>query len=408
MPADWALGSVVVAIIALIISREPRLTMLMRTVIATCLQWLRPEWALCDSAVWDYLPNVCFHSHRNCSPNAPGHELFSKLSDTHSTENFFQYFSTLNAYQKKRVVKKPHNLDLMRKYFHTDVKTLLMCCMSTIDSTCIWQFYHDAYSNSYTFMFGKSFLVLKRHANYFEADVHAPCWNCDIVTRRTNIELERIILSGAPPWYQETLENKYGVTFSFPEPNARNMARAGWIIAIGLGDATALPYFATSFGDFRPLSPRFHHRGPGKGSYWEGCQYLQRFVYGQIGKAFRNLPENELVQDTNRALKAMLKAHTGTNTSELLKGTRLEGANLKGQYTARLDASDIEFAIDMFNSLDLNDSDTERLRGIILPILAGSLRGLHKVLQHLKSGSFQLRGNFNDVVVKNFPVFLGH
>lgn len=409
MSADWALGSLVVAIIALIISRELPLTMIMRTIIATCLQWLRFESAFCDSAVWDNLPDgSCFHSHRNCSPDAPGRALFSKLSDTHGTKEFLEYFSALSAYKDKRAVKKPLGLDLMRKYFHTDVKTLLLCCMSTIDHICTWQFRYDPHSNSYTFLFGKSFLVLKKHEKYFEADIHAPCRDCDIVTRRTKVELESIIISGSPPWYQEMVQNEHCVAFSFPQPDGRSMARAGWIIAIGLGDAKALPYFATSFGDFQPLYPISHHRGPGQGSYWKGCQYLLKFINGQIREAFPDDPHNELVQVTNKAIEGILKDHTGSATSHFINNTPLENAFRKGKYSDGLGVSDIEFAIDVFNSLYLERPQIDRLRRILLPVLAGSIRGLHKVLQHLNTHSFQLRGEFNDLVVENDPVFLGY
>lgn len=409
MSADWALGSLVVAIIALAISRELPLTMLTRTIIGTCLQWLRFESAFCDSAVWDNLPDgACFHSHRNCSPDAPGRALFSKLSDTHGTQDFLEYFSALSAYKDKRAVKKPLDLDLMRKYFHTDVKTLFLCCMSTIDQKCTWQFRYNPYSNSYTFLFGKSFLVLKKHAKYFEADIRVPCRDCDIVTRRTKVELESIIISGSPPWYQEMVENYYRVTFSFPQPDGKSMARAGWIIAIGLGDAKALPYFATSFGDFKPLSPIFHHRGPGQGSYGKGCQYLLKFICGQIAEAFPDDPYKELVQVTNKAIEGMLKDHTGSAISRFLNNTPLENAVGEGEYTGGLDVSDIEFAIDIFNSLYLERPQIDRLRGILLPVLAGSIRGLHHVLQHLNTHSFQLRGEFNDLVVENAPVFLGY
>ncbi|OQD98923.1 hypothetical protein PENSOL_c008G03731 [Penicillium solitum] len=186
------------------------------------------------------------------------------------------------------------------------------------------------------------------------------------------------------------------------------MARAGWIIAIGLGDAMALPYFATSFGDFQPLSPISHHRGPGQGSYWKGCQYLLKFINGQIREAFPDDPHKELVQVTNKAIEGMLKDHTGSAISRFINNTPLDNAVCKGKYTDGLGVSDIEFAIDVFNSLYLERPHIDRLRGILLPVLAGSIRGLHKVLQHLNTHSFQLRGEFNDLVVENDPVFLGY
>jgi hypothetical protein len=122
MPADWALGSLIIAVIALLISREFPMTLLMKTIIATCLRWFCFESALCDSAVWDDLPDAYFHSHQNCASDLPGGELFRKLPYSHRTENFLEYFSNLIACGKKRAVKKPQDLDLMRKYFHTDVK----------------------------------------------------------------------------------------------------------------------------------------------------------------------------------------------------------------------------------------------------------------------------------------------
>lgn len=405
MPADWALGSMVLAIIpilAISFKRE-----LWRIVIAKCLQWLCFESAYCDSVVWDRLDGGSpFHSHRHCSPNAPGREQFSTLLDTHNTEDFLQYFSELAIHKSEKPVKKPLGLDLTRKYFHTDVKTLLMCWMSTIDIHVrkTWQYHYDPRSDSYKFTLDKSFLNLKRRSNYFEGTICAPCYDCDIVTRRTKTELEHIIILGSPPWYREKLKNIHDVEFRFPETNNRNMARAGWIIAVGIGDADALPYFATSFGDFEPFGYR-HHRGPGSGSYWKGCQYLRKFVCSQIGKAF---PQNELVHVTNRAIKGMLKEHTGSITSGLLSSTPLEDAFLDGKYTERLRRDDIEFAINIFNSPQLEESDIRRLEEILLPVLAGAIRGLHEVLQHLNTHSFQLRGNFNVLALQDLPVFLAY
>lgn len=98
--ADWALGSLVVVIIPFLIDR--RLALLMRAVIATCLQWFRFRPAFCASAVCNGLPdNLILHSHRNCSPNAPGREHFSKLSDAHDLEEFLQYFSALRTHQTR-------------------------------------------------------------------------------------------------------------------------------------------------------------------------------------------------------------------------------------------------------------------------------------------------------------------
>lgn len=161
MSADWALGSLLVAIILFLI--DQRLALLMRRVIATCLQWFHFKPAYCASAVWNDLPdNLCFHFHRNCLYNPPGYESFSKLPDAHSFEDFLQYFSALRAHQKVRVVKKPVALDLMRTYFNTDFKTILMCFISTIhmkgSQNGYWEYRYDKFSKSYIFKFGKSFL----------------------------------------------------------------------------------------------------------------------------------------------------------------------------------------------------------------------------------------------------------
>ena len=102
----------------------------------------------------------------------------------------------------------------------------------------------------------------------------------------------------------------------------------------------------------------------------------------------------------------MLEEHTGSVTSTYLNHTPLEGAMCEGKYTKGLDASDIDFAISIFDRLILERPDIDRLQAIILPVLAGAIRGLHKVLQYLNHRNFQLRGDFNDLIAQNLPVFL--
>lgn len=290
------------------------------------------------------------------------------------------------------IVRRPVGLDLMQTYFSTDFKTVLMCFISTIEGRnlphCTWKYHYDSFSNSYVFEFGKSFLKLKRRDNYFEARIHAPCEDCNIVARRTKVELELIVMSGYPPWYQNSMKNEHGVAFTFPQLDNRSIARAGWIVAIGLGDASTLPYFATSFGDFEPLFTGSHHRGPGRGSYWRACRYLLEFISDQLEKVF---PDDKRVRLTRQAVDRMLEKHTGSGISSLLDNTPLEGAMLKGRYTDGLNASDIDFAISIFNNLELGRPHIDRLKGIILPVLAAANKGLYNVLQHLNTHSFQLR-----------------
>jgi hypothetical protein len=201
------------------------------------------------------------------------------------------------------------------------------------------------------------------------------------------------------------MKNCHGVTFTFPPLSNRTIARAGWIVAIGLSDAKALPDFATSFGDFKRLFTFGHHRGPGQGSrtYWRACQYLPEFISGQLEKAF---PNDECIRVAKRAIERLLKEHTGSGISIYLDNTPLENAMCEGMYTNGLNASEIEFAIFVFNSLEIERPNIDRLQGIILPVLAGAIRGVYKVLQHLNTRSFQLRGDFNDLVDQNLPVFL--
>lgn len=111
---------------------------------------------------------------------------------------------------------------------------------------------------------------------------------------------------------------------------------------------------------------------------------------------------------TNRAIIGMLKDYTEIAISHFLNNIPLENAVREGKYTNGLGVSDIEFAIDVFNSLYLERPQIEHSRGIFLPILAGSIRGLHKVLQRLNTDRLQLRGEFNDLVVENDTAFLGY
>ncbi len=73
-----------------------------------------------------------------------------------------------------------------------------------------------------------------------------------------------------------------------------------------------------------------------------------------------------------------------------------------GVYASQLDKSQVESAIEIFNRRgDLTPDEVKTLRPILQAVLAGAVRGLAMVFQHLNDCSFQIRGNFEALLDSN-------
>ncbi|RFU81529.1 hypothetical protein TARUN_688 [Trichoderma arundinaceum] len=262
---------------------------------------------------------------------------------------------------------------------------------------------YSSYTNGVEFRHGKSFLQLSQKGDVYEGKIVIQPSAYAAMNRRTKLEFELILMNGYPPWFKETVTNTASITFSFPRLLDGNLKRSGWIVAVGLGDIDdPLPYFSTRFGNFR--EPEGNHRGGGKGVYWLACKHLQDAVGDGFGKRF---PKDTVVQAARRAIDAMMEEHSAEKVGDLLRDSPLENADMPGKLTGQLDKADIELAIDIFNDWPkFDDAQLERLRPILVAVLAGAVRGLARMFQHLNVHSFQVHGRFEGILQMNPAVYV--
>jgi hypothetical protein len=101
-----------------------------------------------------------------------------------------------------------------------------------------------------------------------------------------------------------------------------------------------------------------------------------------------------------------MEYHTASNIVGLLRNTPLENAEKPGVYASQLDKSQVESAIEIFDRRgDLTPDEVKTLRPILQAVLAGAVRGLAMVFQHLNDCSFQIRGNFEALRYSPVHVF---
>jgi hypothetical protein len=108
-----------------------------------------------------------------------------------------------------------------------------------------------------------------------------------------------------------------------------------------------------------------------------------------------------------KAIDGMMEYHTASNIVGLLWNTPLEDAEKPSAYASQLDKSQVEFAIEVFNHRDdVTLDEVKTLRPILDAMLAGAVRDLAMVFQHLNDCSFQIRGNFEALLDSNPVVYL--
>jgi hypothetical protein len=132
----------------------------------------------------DSLP---YRSYQRCSLH---HE-----SGAGSLEKFLLYFNALRLSQTSKRLDKPVSLDLKREYFRTNVRTLFVCFVASIENPISprrkWGYFEDGESKE--FRFGQSFFGLTRKGNALEAQINVSCSECATVNQRTKHEYEQIL-----------------------------------------------------------------------------------------------------------------------------------------------------------------------------------------------------------------------
>jgi hypothetical protein len=136
-----------------------------------------------------------------CDDSLPYQCSLRRESDAGSLEKFQLYFNALRLCQTSKRLNKPVSLDLKREYFRTDVRTMFVCFVASIENPTSpprkWSYFEDGESKE--FRFGQLFLVLTRKGNALEAQINVSCSICVTVHQRTKYEYEQILQYGYPP-----------------------------------------------------------------------------------------------------------------------------------------------------------------------------------------------------------------
>jgi hypothetical protein len=373
----------------------------LRLAAARAMRVMNLRVASCASVTWDALPEIAAQHICTVLCGCP----YPGLRRICRGNAFLSSFAALLATQQKRF-DKPLSLDLLQEYFRTDAKTLFLCFMASIEAGKDRAWTHWVEQDYIEFRCGASSLTLMRKGNVYKGEMNIIGSPSLHRPRRTKLQYERIFIHHYPPWYRETVINTANVTFAFPNLLHGNLKRSGWILAIGLGDIkTPTKFFSTNFGDFAEIGGgKFRW---GEGTYMTSCKHLQTTIQDRIGGKF---PKNEVVEAAVKAIKGMTKHHSASGLWQLLEDTPLENAQYIGALTGALDRTQIEFALSIFNNWSaVSIYEVERLRPILLAVLAGAVRGLSRVFEYLNDyGGTQVKGDFKELLNRNPVVYISN
>jgi hypothetical protein len=199
------------------------------------------------------------------------------------------------------------------------------------------------------------------------------------------LEVDRLI-EGFPPWfYKDTFTVHTQLQpYTLPTPihHVADLARGGWIIALGLTTADPLPlYYDHPWEVYDPSYDKQNFRTRRGGYFWQSIIFLHDTIRDVFAPAF---PDEPLVTDALKTIAAMIKAESDTPEPE--------SPHRKEFHTTptTLTREQCEFAIDTFNS----PSDALAIRRFLgkalVPVLAAAVNGVEKALRYVKEPGREL------------------
>ncbi len=264
-------------------------------------------------------------------------------------------------------------------YICTDVRTVLAFILCTVAET-------------------KSSSWSPRHLNFdttrVSRELLGPLVFCHIQgqfqerrSRLTKSELERL-LDGYPPWYRETFTTHAGtVRLAFPTASEADVARGGWIVAVGLMD-TSLPAQAplavyTCPAGSEPERPAFRSNG-----------VVFRSAIARCRDHIINSIQPHFPGDANVAAAVSMLEHLIVEKT----GSGIRSPGQFGEMRSRssplphLSGPDCRFIMKDFNRFQpLDVTDVARYTSILLPAMAAVVHGAYEVVQYLKDVGVELR-----------------
>jgi hypothetical protein len=342
-------------------------------------------------------------------PMNRGH--FSHYARGNCWKSFPDIFNVLKMPVPSRLPKDLTRLPLKKDYFLTDAQTIFICLLGV--GVKPLHFSEDNGSGGQTCQWDSRICVTFRrqknlclaHIQFFQFNPYHPYY------RRTIGEYRRIIVDGYPPWYQKKVTNTAKVTFEFPSLEKGNLKRAGWIVAIGLGDLDdPLPYFSTKLGRFDQYGDGLyrHHRG-GTGVYYSAFKYLQEVIRDRFTlDAFLDPEGQNIIATARKEVEDMITHHSASGAGKFLcQCPQLAGAYNDGAFAEQLNSSETARAIELFNNKRLLDADEiSFMKRKLKPIIAGALRGLRSLFVYFNDCGSQIPAGVQKMIDDNPKIYL--
>jgi hypothetical protein len=330
--------------------------------------------------------------HRNLPfPPTWQEQCFNHQSGDHCWLSFLNIFNILDM-PPTTYRPKPDQLELQKKYFLTDARTIFICILSLVENHLhrFPEFSEDDGKGGQRCKLDEWNEVSFRRKDdlllaHFKIE-GIRLSKCDrLVNRRTVGEYRKIIVDGYPPWYRRSARNAANVAFEFPILENGNLWRGGWILAIRLGDLDPLPFVSSELAKVK--ISLFNSDLSISCPYENACRYFLDVIYKRFtSEAFTNPQDQAIIATAREEVDTMVTMQTASLAGIYLGGTPLEGALNRGWHMASLDGPDIEFAIEVFNNRKpLDVGEVERLKPQLLPIMAGAIRGIANVYSYFSN-----------------------
>ncbi|KAL8847979.1 MAG: hypothetical protein Q9221_006995 [Calogaya cf. arnoldii] len=244
-----------------------------------------------------------------------------------------------------KLVPKPKQLALDRRYLLTDVKTLSAFVLCSTEKA-------PSFTN----------IQIRENENLSVAEIHGST-KCRLDVTKSCLEGR---IAGYPPWYREQLIVAHGPVIPHPIRTRDDIHRAGSVVAVGLSKITPLP------------------------SSWADVGLMHKPVRRVLNK-LRDEIQPHFLQDPTigaaaSAIQYMLQAITCSNVERYITVDLHQ--SFQNGVIAALSGSDCLFAMSLFNDVGpLSEHDRFKLASIIKPVIDAASRGCYIVIQHFKNAT---------------------
>ena len=364
---EWGLGSVVLAIAALLI---PIL------VVAFRRSW-RARSRRCKRLEWEDIPNGRVHecySYLNLNPscNHFGRHMRSEKCWESATSIATVFNRAWQVTTQNHLnAKVPESLPDSSSFICSDAQTVLAFILCTAATRC------DDFWQPESLTFNSTRVVVETIGADAVAHIEGP-----FRSERQSLtkhELERMLV-GWPPWYRQSFQTRSGITVPFPIASNSDIPRAGWILAVGLMDldqASQEPLALWRCPN-EPLESGFRQDGV---TFRQAVRRCRDHIGRNIAPRF---PNNHLINDALDILDHLIDDMTGSGVRQLL----MIWAPRKGH----LSYSQCQLVFRMFNDFTvLSDTDKIMLAPILSETLAAAVFGAFEVVEYLNDRGMELR-----------------